>query len=130
MASIIHLNFNVCAQLHLLDDSDVIDRFPFGWKTFSRYLIAISIQFALTFSLLHYVACAASIALGFFLFTTSFIQCMEKDLKSISKVANRFKKSKKAKKLQSAIFEQFFMFISSHTEIQQLNAQQSNRETL
>lgn len=40
---------------------------------------------------MHYLACAVSIALGYFLFTMSFIECMEDDLKLINKLARKQK---------------------------------------
>lgn len=85
--------------------------------------MVIFIQFALTFNLLHFVACAISIALGLFLFTIAFVQCMKKDLKSINKMTKKFKKSKKYEPWESGILQQFVMFIGSHTETQQLSTQ-------
>lgn len=118
------LNSIVIVQLFLsgLHDFYLFDRFPFDWRNLFGYLLVIFIQFALTFNLLHYVACAISIALGLFLFTISCVRCMEKDLKSINKMAKKFKKSKKDEKLQSDMLELLLMFICAHTEIQQLSA--------
>lgn len=76
--------------------------------------MAICLQSIMVFYPFHHLACAVSIGLGYFLFTLSFIECIENGLKSIENMTKEMKS-------KSDILKQLSTVVSSHTEIKRLS---------
>lgn len=93
-----------------------MNSYPFDWRSPIGYLIAVSVQCAVAFYLLDYLASFVSISLGAFLISNSINGFLRDDLQLINKKAED--KKAEDKKFKP---EPFFEFIRTYAEIKQLS---------